>query len=442
MAVRYAQHERSSSAADTELVADAIGGDMSAFAELYRRHAGRALSVARTVSDNEEDARDAVAEAFTKVLRSLRRGDRRGEMDFRPYLLVATRHAAVDIARRRARVAPTRDLEALDSPSAFDQTGARAVANEDGRLITRALARLSEREQRLLWLLDVEDKSLRTAAAVLGVKPNHAAQIAMRARQRLRKAYVRACLPNTPTPACALTVERLPGYIDRGLSGNAVKKVDEHLGTCARCRQRLDDLGDLGLTLRRALVFPALIGSRISKWWPRHGRGRVGARSFADAVGPMSAPAASSSGGMSSSPFGLVPGGNAFASLATEIAHAVAAAAPAVQHFVAAASATVLVVGLSGLGGGADPPRGTSVEQQRSQEMRIDSAVAGGLGASTFGPASSTALPSETSNDGPPGGSPAANPSTGGLGPPAHAGPPDATGPAPPTDTPAAANPS
>jgi RNA polymerase sigma factor (sigma-70 family) len=93
-------------------------------------------------------------------------------------------------------VSPTRDLETLDSSTGFDQASERAAADEESRLVTQALAALPDRDQVVLWLLEVEDKSLRTAAKALGLKPNNVAQIAMRARRRLRREYVHAHLRN------------------------------------------------------------------------------------------------------------------------------------------------------------------------------------------------------------------------------------------------------
>ncbi|HEX5273260.1 MAG TPA: sigma-70 family RNA polymerase sigma factor, partial [Gemmataceae bacterium] len=50
-------------------------GDGAAFEELLRAHTGRLLAVARRLLGNEEDARDAVQDAFLSAYRSIDRFD-------------------------------------------------------------------------------------------------------------------------------------------------------------------------------------------------------------------------------------------------------------------------------------------------------------------------------------------------------------------------------
>ena len=219
---------------------------------LYRRHAPQALRVARQVTGNDEDASDAVAEAFTKVLQVLRSSPSGSGINFRPYLLVATRHAAIDIGRRKARVSPSTEVGALESTTGFDHPGALVAAEADARLLTDALRLLSGRERRLLWLVEVEDMALRDAAAVLGVKPNHAAQLAVRARRRLRRGYMRALLGDHVAAGCRSAVGSLPAYVDGGLTQRSLDEVDGHIHACQDCQYRLEELRDLPPRLRRA----------------------------------------------------------------------------------------------------------------------------------------------------------------------------------------------
>ena len=437
MSLSYARPAPASSAPDEALVAIAIQGEMSAFEELYHRYAQRAWWVARRVTDNDEDARDAVAEAFAKVLGMLKGGSCTSTVNFGPYVLVATHHAAVDLLRRNARVAPSRDPMTLDSPSTFCLPAAHVEANEERRLVTEALAALSAREQRVLWMLEVEDASLRTAAAVVGVKPNHAAQIAMRARQRLRRAYARAYLRDTSNAACAFTVERLPSYLGDGLSRHAVERVNEHLAACAQCRRRLEELRDLGLTLRHALALPLLLGARAPKWWPRRRRGGTPPSGSFDAAGPISTQAAS--GAVSTVTYQLAPGANSLASFGAQLAETVGAAAPALQHFVAAASATLLVLGLSAVRDAVDPSPVHPTEQRQSQEMQSGPAVAAGAGTLPVGQAPSATIV-VTSSNAPLGGSAVVDPPPVTPGPPAEVGPSSATGLERASETPAGAN--
>ena len=419
------------SADDAELVVSASHGEMDAYAELYRRHAEHAWRIARRVADDEDDARDAVAEAFAKVLRMLRGDTATARIHFRPYLVVATRHAAVDLLRRKARVSPTRDLETLDSPTGFDQASDRAAADEESRLITQALAALPDRDQVVLWLLEVEDKSLRTAAKALALKPNNVAQIAMRARRRLRREYVHAHLRNDVAGTCRFTVEHLPAHLDRELAGHNLVRLEEHLHRCADCQQRLEELKDLGLRLRRALLVPSLLGARASGWWPGWLPNPFRARG-ADALDTVPADAAPAVAELSTAAPGLARGGSTLATVAGHVTQPLAAAAPAVQHFVAAASTAVLVLGLSALDGdsgrepgpNAHPPRQGPLVAASTFESPADvtagQPAAGGLpGASGQGAASDPPTPEPS----PGGAPPVESPATADSGRPAVGGP-------------------
>src|SRR3954451_24079470 len=102
---------------DGALATAAAEGDGSAFEELYRRHHQAAWRVAMAVTRQRDDAADAVAEAFTKVLQALPKGRLADGVPFRPYLLTSTRNAAVDVLRRNGRLRPSGSVDD-DAPAA------------------------------------------------------------------------------------------------------------------------------------------------------------------------------------------------------------------------------------------------------------------------------------------------------------------------------------
>lgn len=176
---------------DAQLMARAAVGDDAAIAELYRRHARAALRAARAVTGNRPDAEDAMSVAFIRILQAL--GSRRFAPDlrFRPYLLTASRHAAVDVIRQRTRCRPA-DHGELERPAEGGEPDERLMIEADRALIERLFRRLPERWQSVLLVLDVEGGTLRQAASQLGLSPNAAAQLAVRARAGLRTRYLLA----------------------------------------------------------------------------------------------------------------------------------------------------------------------------------------------------------------------------------------------------------
>src|SRR5258708_4053553 len=133
--------------ADTQLAARASDGDATAFEMLYRRHANAAWRVAQAVAGNPDDAADAVSEAFTRLLHAMAEGGVAAGAPFRPYLLVATRNAAIDILRRRNRVQPVdADVDLRELPAATPAGPSdRLVESVDAALVGAAFRSLPER---------------------------------------------------------------------------------------------------------------------------------------------------------------------------------------------------------------------------------------------------------------------------------------------------------
>lgn len=250
---------------DRELLGRALGGDVGAFDTLYRRHVDVAHRVARLHARDEHDASDAVSDAFTKVFRRIREGRLRSDVDFRPYVLTAVRNAAVDQHRKAhrtkhsdvsAEVIDLRTAERVTTPAEV------LVGSVDAGMVSRAFAELPGRWQSVLWLTEVEGLDPRHAAEHLGLSANNTAQLASRARQRLREHWLQAHLDDDVADRCRFTVEHLGAYVGGQVSARDLAKIDQHLMDCGECRDRLDELQDVGSTLRRAAIpLPLVLGS-------------------------------------------------------------------------------------------------------------------------------------------------------------------------------------
>src|SRR3954471_7662348 len=254
--------------ADADLVIRAAAGGTDAFGELYRRHVDAAWRVAHAVTGNAEDAADAVSEAFTRVFRALPEGRLVDGNRFRPYLLAATRNAAIDVLRRSGKARPSGTEEHLEEESGRSGPSEAMVDAIDRSLVAAAFRSLPERWRSVLWLTEVEGLAPSEAAPLLGVSANGAAQLAVRARAGLRQRFLQAHLRDEVAPACRFTTEHLGAYVSGGLSPRDIAKVDQHLAGCLSCQRRQVELDDLGAGLRRAAIpLPlALAGVVKAKW--------------------------------------------------------------------------------------------------------------------------------------------------------------------------------
>jgi RNA polymerase sigma-70 factor (ECF subfamily) len=182
------------------LVAALQAGDEAAYERLVRSHAGRMLRVARRLLADEEDARDAVQEAFGAVFRSI--GSFAGEARLATWMHRIVVNAALMKLRSRRRrpeepidpllpafdwdghrVTPAGSAAAAAAGSAPD---AAAERNELRQLVQSAIDRLPERYRTVLVLRDIEDLDTGEVAELLGVGTGVVKTRLHRARQALR----------------------------------------------------------------------------------------------------------------------------------------------------------------------------------------------------------------------------------------------------------------
>jgi RNA polymerase sigma factor (sigma-70 family) len=240
---------------DAELITAVRAGNVDAYDLLYRRHLGAARNLAGQLTRSPAELDDLVAEAFAKVLDTLRGG---GGPDtaFRAYLLTTLRHSLYDKTRRERRVEYSDDLSRLDPGEPFVDT---AVQGLEATLVARAFGSLPERWQTVLWHTEVEGETPAQVAPLLGLTPNGVSALAYRAREGLRQAYLQVHLQDTAGERCRYTVERLGAWARHGLSKRERSQVDAHLAGCERCQALAAELADLNGGLR-AIIAPLIVG--------------------------------------------------------------------------------------------------------------------------------------------------------------------------------------
>jgi RNA polymerase sigma-70 factor, ECF subfamily len=198
-------------------------GDPDAFESLVRTQCARLLAVARHLLDAEEDARDAVQEAFLMAFRALPRF--RGDSSLGTWLHRILINAALMKVRRRIRRAETpiedllprfdglgRHAEPVEicDPSA---SSPEAVASngELRRTIRECVSRLPRSHRIVLILRDIEGLSTPDVARILCLTPNAVKIRLHRARLALRELLAPHFRPTrashagpVPARACAM----------------------------------------------------------------------------------------------------------------------------------------------------------------------------------------------------------------------------------------------
>jgi RNA polymerase sigma-70 factor (ECF subfamily) len=182
--------------ADEGALLDALrAGDAGAYESLVRSQTGRLLGVARRFLRNEEDARDAVQDAFLSAFRSI--GSFDGDARLSTWLHRIVVNAALMKLRTRRRK-PETPIEELLPAFAEDGHMAGPVSRwgqgadleleraEDRARVQKAIAALPESYRTVLLLRDIEELDTEETARLLemtvpAVKTRlHRARLALR----------------------------------------------------------------------------------------------------------------------------------------------------------------------------------------------------------------------------------------------------------------------
>ena len=170
---------------DMALVDRCRKGDLGAFEELYRQHAGRLYSVACRMVGNPSDAEDLLQEIFLSAHRKL--DSFRGDSALGTWLYRLATNLCLDHLRSRA--ARTSQLTGtLDDEPGLADAGSRTLA--DSALtrmdLERALAQLPDGCRAAFVLHDIEGLEHKEVADALGIAEGTSKSQVHKARLRLR----------------------------------------------------------------------------------------------------------------------------------------------------------------------------------------------------------------------------------------------------------------
>ena len=182
---------------DDDLVERLQTGDPRAFRALFDKYHRRAFAVAVGVLKNEDDALDAVQEAFVKVHKNIH--NFQGSSSFYTWLYRIVMNVSIDHVRRASR------RKTVDFDETFGQTGNEAaptiaitpnlidadptrsaLRRELAKAIESALAELPEHHRAVIVLREVEGMSYEEMAEVLEVPKGTIMSRLFHARKKLQ----------------------------------------------------------------------------------------------------------------------------------------------------------------------------------------------------------------------------------------------------------------
>jgi RNA polymerase sigma-70 factor (ECF subfamily) len=184
---------------DQTLVSAAMDGDLAAFSALCRLHSPRLFRSIRQITRNEEDAEDALQDAWMRAFVHLRSFD--GRAQFATWLTRIALNSALMILRKKkhyAAVSIDSDPQHDDRFSSWeiadhaDDPECRLLKSETAEWMRRAIADLDEVPRLAMEIWNGQELSTREGARQLNISKAAFKSRLMRAKTALRTELARS----------------------------------------------------------------------------------------------------------------------------------------------------------------------------------------------------------------------------------------------------------
>jgi len=198
--LRFALADESTATSESKLLRRLRAGEERAFEEVVRDCGGRMLATARRILRSEDDAREAVQDAFLSAVRAL--PEFAGGSRLSTWIHRILINAALQKLRARRRhpeesiedLLPRFDLDGrrCEGPlNSFEDCESRLERAELCVLVRECIGRLPDKFRIVLVLRDIEEIDTEGTSVLLGLRPQAVRTRLHRARQALRTLLAR-----------------------------------------------------------------------------------------------------------------------------------------------------------------------------------------------------------------------------------------------------------
>lgn len=154
--------------------------EKSKLEQIYLEYRGLMFHVANSILHNEQDAEDAIHQAFIKIAENIRKIDQPVSPQTQGYVVTIAENKAIDLYRRRNKH-PTVDLD--EEPQ-----GIRAVYNGEN-VLTACILKLPARYREMILLRYHYGYSVKEVATIMGLSHSAASKLEQRAKKKLKELY-------------------------------------------------------------------------------------------------------------------------------------------------------------------------------------------------------------------------------------------------------------
>ncbi len=176
---------------DRQITRGILAGDPEAATALYDRcHEAVERSVLRVLRTKDAEFDDLVQVAFEKILRSIHKGQYKGDFSLPKWASSIATHAAIDVLRARLTERKrTDDSQHADGvvPLFGGSFERRVEARSEVEQLRRVLAKMPKKQVEAFLLHEVYGHDLDQVAAVLGISVAAAQSRALRGKKELMR---------------------------------------------------------------------------------------------------------------------------------------------------------------------------------------------------------------------------------------------------------------
>lgn len=161
-----------------------LEGDVSCFSWFVETYKDMAFSIASRILANDQDAEEAVQDAFLQAYRSL--GSFKGNARFSTWLYRIVVNNSISRLRKRRQQRPHEDIELAEGHLDGIGSGFQRLTSQDQtRLINHALERLGEEDRLILTLYYLDEQSLGEIADITTLSKDNVKMKLHRARKKM-----------------------------------------------------------------------------------------------------------------------------------------------------------------------------------------------------------------------------------------------------------------
>lgn len=156
--------------------------EIDQFEELYKKYKGKMYGIAYAVLGNNEDAEDAVQNAFINIAAGFTKISQKPCNEIEAYIVIICRNAAIDIYRKNKKESVRQELtENIADDIVFSDL---VVTRE---MMLSAVKQLPDELKDVLFLYMYEQRTAKETAGILKISENDVRTRAHRAKAIIRK---------------------------------------------------------------------------------------------------------------------------------------------------------------------------------------------------------------------------------------------------------------